>query len=127
MNYVPPPNKLLYFDQVWMLVRQIPYGKVATYGQISKLLSQPTGVSSEEYRISAARWVGLAMAGCPDDVPWQRVVNSQGKISHQAEPGKQKRLLEAEGVLLVQGKIDLHEYQWCGPGQSDAPQQGRLF
>lgn len=127
MSYVPPPNKQLYFEQVWVLVRQIPYGRVATYGQITKLLSQPEGISTDDYQMSASRWVGLAMAACLDDVPWQRVINSQGKISHRPEAGKQKQLLEEEGVLFSKGKLDLDEYQWRGPGQSDEPRQGRLF
>jgi len=126
MNYVPPPNKQLYFEQVWAVVHQIPYGRVATYGQIAQLLPQPDGMSADVYKMSASRWVGLAMAACPDDVPWQRVINSQGKISHP-EAGKQKKLLEGEGVLFSKEKLDLNEYQWRGPGQSDEPGQGRLF
>ena len=126
MNYVPPPNKQLYYEQVWALVQQIPYGRVTTYGQITKILPQPDDISAEDYQMSASRWVGLAMAACPDDVPWQRVVNSQGKISHP-EAAKQKKLLEAEGVLFSKDKLNLDEYQWHGPGQSDEPRQGRLF
>lgn len=127
MNYVPPPNKQLYYEQVWTLAQQIPYGRVATYGQISKLIPQPEDISAEDYQMSASRWVGLAMAACPDYVPWQRVVNSQGKISHP-EAGMQKKLLEEEGVLFSKEKLDLDEYQWRGPGQSDEPvRQGRLF
>ena len=129
MNYLPPPNKQLYYEQVWSLVRQIPYGRVATYGQITKLLPQPAEISDNDYQMSASRWVGLAMATCPDDVPWQRVINSQGKISHRSEAGKQKQLLKGEGVFFSNEKLDLNEYQWRGPGQSDAPEprQGRLF
>ena len=127
MSYVSPPNKQSYYESVWQIVRQIPRGRVATYGQITKLLPQPEGISAEEYKLSAARWVGMAMAACPDDVPWQRVINSQGKISHRAEPGKQKRLLEAEGVEFLNEKINLGQYQWIGPGQVEEPQQGRLF
>lgn len=127
MNYVPPPNKQLYFEQVWALARQIPHGKVATYGQITKRIPQPEGVSVDDYQVSASRWVGLAMSACPDDVPWQRVVNSQGKISHKSQAGKQKHLLEGEGVLFSKQKIDLNEFQWREPGESDEPMQGRLF
>ena len=90
MNYLPPPNKQLYFEQVWSLVREIPFGRVATYGQISQNLPRPDGISEEEYQLSASRWVGLAMSACPNDVPWQRVVNAQGKISHPAA-GVQKK------------------------------------
>ena len=126
MSYVPPPNKQLYFEQVWTLVREIPSGRVATYGQITKMLPQPDDISADDYQLSASRWVGLAMAACPNDVPWQRVVNAQGKISHPAA-GMQKKLLEGEGVLFAKEKIDLDEYQWSGPGQSDKPRQSRLF
>jgi methylated-DNA-protein-cysteine methyltransferase-like protein len=127
MNYVHPPNKQLYYEEVWTLVRQIPYGRVVTYGQIAKILPKPEAITAEDFQMSASRWVGSAMAACPADVPWQRVINSQGKISHQSEAGKQKQLLEAEGVLFSKEKLDLHEYQWHGPGQSDVPVQGRLF
>jgi methylated-DNA-protein-cysteine methyltransferase-like protein len=127
MNYVHPPNKQVYFEQVWILVRKIPYGRVATYGQIAKLLPQPEDISAEDFQMSAPRWVGLALSACPDDVPWQRVINSQGKISHQTEAGNQKQLLVSEGVLFSKDKVGLDEYQWRGPGQSDEPMQGRLF
>jgi len=127
VNYTHPPNKQLYFEHVWAIARRIPSGKVATYGQISKMIACPDGVSLDDYNMSASRWVGLAMGACPDDVPWQRVINSQGQISHKAEPGKQKMLLIAEGVLFCAEKINLGEFQWRGPGQSDEPEQGRLF
>ncbi len=126
MNYAPPPNEQLYNEQVWALVRQIPVGNVATYGQIAKSLPQPDQISESVYQMSASRWVGLAMAACPDDVPWQRVVNSQGKISHP-EAGKQKLLLEGEGVFFAKDKINLAEYQWVISGHSDGLRQGRLF
>ena len=126
MNYVHPPNRQLYYEQVWALVQLIPIGRVATYGQISKLIPQPEGVNDDDFKMSASRWVGLAMAACSDDVPWQRVVNSQGKISHP-EAAKQKKRLEEEGVLFLKDKLNLDEYQWRGSGQSDEPMQGRLF
>jgi len=127
MISVQPQNKQLYYEQVWTLARQIPYARVATYGQIAKMLDKPADVSADDYKMYAARWVGLAMAACPDDVPWQRVINSQGKISPRAEAAKQIQLLQSEGVLFVNEKIDLHEYQWRGPGQADEPAQGLLF
>jgi len=127
MNYAPPPNMQRYYEQVWAIVRQIPQGRVATYGQIAKLLPAPQGIDLDDYRQSPARTVGLAMAACPDDVPWQRVVNSQGKISHKAEPGKQKQLLEAEGVLFAGEKLNLIEYEWLEPGHKAGPKQGQLF
>ena len=127
MNYLPPPNKQVFYEQVWDVVRQIPYGMVATYGQITKLVPQPENISAEDYQSSAAQWVGLAMSACPDDVPWQRVVNSQGKISYKSASVRQKRLLQSEGVLFSEDRLNLNEYQWRGPGQSVEPAQGRLF
>jgi len=127
MHYASPPNKALYYEQVWAVAREIPYGKVATYGQIAKLLPQPENISDDDYQLSAARWVGLAMAACPSDVPWQRVVNSQGKISQRTEPGRQRELLEAEGVHFTNEKLNLDEYQWRDSESSDVPEQGRLF
>ena len=127
MSYKSLPNKQLFYDQVWAVTRQIPYGMVATYGQISKMLPRPESVSIEDYQVSAARWVGLAMAVCPDDVPWHRVINSQGKISHGTEPGRQKQLLETEGVFFSADKINLDEFQWRDSERHDRPQQKQLF
>lgn len=126
MNYVHPPNRQLYYEQVWAQARNIPHARVATYGQLTKLIPQPEGISEDDYKMSASRWAGLAMAACPDDVPWHRVVNSQGKISHP-EAAIQKKRLEEEGVLFSNNRLNLGEYQWRGPGQSDEPIQGRLF
>lgn len=126
MNLALPRNKQHYYEQVWALVRQIPCGKVATYGQIKDLLPQPDDVSVEDYQTYASRWVGLAMAACPDDVPWQRVINSQGKISHP-DAAKQVQLLLEEGVYFSRDKLDLNEFQWRVSKQDDEPSQGRLF
>lgn len=127
MSQLTPPNKQQYHDQVWQLVRDIPYGQVATYGQIAQLLDRPAGVEPEEYRVSGSRWVGGALAACPDDVPWQRVLNSQGKISNRPDAGRQRDLLIAEGIIFIKDKLSLAQYQWSGPGQAAAPRQGSLF
>ena len=111
MNYVHPPNKQHYYEQVWQLVRQIPHGRVATYGQIAQLIPQPDTIESADYKASASRWVGLAMAACPDDVPWQRVINSQGKISNRPDAGRQRQLLEDEGLFFMKERLDLNQCQ----------------
>jgi methylated-DNA-protein-cysteine methyltransferase-like protein len=67
------------------------------------------------------------MAACPDDVPWQRVINSQGKISQRPGAERQRQLLETEGIPFVKDKVDLKLYQWHGPGQEDEPRQATLF
>ena len=126
MSYSVTPNMKLYFEQIWAAARQIPYGRVATYGQLTKLVPQPEGISDDDYKTQASRWAGSAMAACPDDVPWHRVVNSQGKISHQATTNQRNRL-EAEGIVFANDKLSLAEYQWRGPGESDEPTQGQLF
>ncbi len=127
MNYPPPPDPQAYYEQVWHLVRQIPRRTVATYGQIAKVIPAPVGADPEEYKAFSPRWVGSAMAACPNDVPWQRVINSQGKISKRPGAEKQRQLLEAEGVVFVKDKIDLKVYQWRGPGAEDTPRQARLL
>jgi len=93
--------------RIWAAVREIPRGRVATYGQIAALAGMP----------GAARQVGYALAALPDGaggVPWQRVVNAKGEISTRAEPGaddEQRARLEAEGVRFdARGRIDLARY-----------------
>ena len=97
-------------DQVYAVVQRIPPGKVATYGQIARLLGRPRG----------AREVGWALRDLPDDrdVPWQRVINAQGRVSFP--PGsqgaaEQQAMLEAEGIVFrPDGSIDLKAYGWEG-------------
>lgn len=100
-----------FYDAVYTLVRLIPRGKVMTYGQIASILGCPR----------AARAVGYAMraSGRRDDVPWQRVINSRGRISAKTEverPIIQHMLLCAEGVVFDEtGTCDLRIYQWHPP------------
>ena len=94
------------FDRaVWRLVRRIPRGRVATYGQIATLLGRPR----------AARAVGRAMHGCPGDVPWHRVVNASGGISRRARMESmvtQRLLLIREEVSLRGGRVSLARHRW---------------
>ncbi len=92
---------------VYEIVRRIPPGRVMTYGQISSLLAA---------RLSPLA-VGWALRACPEDVPWQRVVNASGGCSTERLPdlpgGLQQRLLEREGVEFdARGKLDLGEYRF---------------
>lgn len=93
------------FERVWRLVRRIPRGKVATYGQLSLAIERrltPVGV-------------GWAIRAAPEgSIPWQRVVNARGGISTDAQhPGLQRAVLEAEGVRFERdGTIDLARYGW---------------
>ena len=100
-----------FFEQVYRVVRRIPAGQVATYGQIARILGAPR----------AARTVGWALHDVPEgsEVPWQRVVNARGTISLEARGmggAVQRALLEEEGVRFEpEGRIDLGVYGWPGP------------
>ena len=98
MEFSSPPNPQQYQALVWEIVRQVPPGKVATYGQIAGMIPPPGSLNLKDYEAFGARWVGGAMANCPPDVPWQRVINSQGKISLRPGAEKQTELLKSEGV-----------------------------
>ena len=90
---------------VYALVRRVPRGKVVTYGQVAVLVG----------RERAARAVGGAMRHCPDDVPWHRVVNAQGRISRRRQGSgmlTQRIRLEQEGVPLRRGRVPLTRYRW---------------
>ena len=128
MRFTSPPNQAAYYEMVWEQVRQIPYGKVATYGQIAKMLLPPQGVEIESYNAFGPRCVGGAMANCPEDVPWQRVINSKGEISQRPGAQRQKEMLIAEGVFFNEkGRIDLKKYGWSGSDLGDEVRQERLF
>jgi len=95
------------WEAIYRLVRRIPKGKVMTYGQIATLL---------ESRLSP-RAVGWAMHGCPEGVPWHRVVNASGGCSTDRIPdipeGLQRAMLEAEGVEFREnGTLDLERHRW---------------
>lgn len=92
-------------EMVHALVRAIPAGTVASYGQIAGYVPGVT-----------PRMVGHAMAGAPEDVPWHRVVNAKGAISPHAAAARQAVLLAEEGVVLdAMGRIDLARHRWPGP------------
>ncbi len=101
----PPAN---FYEAVYGVVREIPCGRVMTYGQIATLLGTPR----------AARAVGYALraSGGQHDVPWQRVINAKGQISTRSEgerPILQKMLLEDEGVHFdATESCDLGVYRW---------------
>ena len=92
------------FARVWAIVKRIPRGRVATYGQISEMIDRrltPVGV-------------GWAVRAASDAIPWHRVINSGGTVStDKATPGLQRAMLEAEGVRFGRdGVIDLDRFRW---------------
>ncbi len=93
------------YEIIYAMVKKIPKGRVATYGQIARLCGLP----------EHARLVGYALHNLKANsgVPWQRVINSKGMISLRKHTGgyeKQKRLLELEGVVFKNEKVDLSKY-----------------
>ena len=101
-----------FFDRVYAVVRMIPAGKVASYGQIAALLGHPRAARTVGWALNALRDNDI------DDVPWQRVINSQGRISiSRADLGAelQQALLEEEGVEFdLRGYVDLKRFGWEG-------------
>ncbi|KQA19520.1 DNA base-flipping protein [Vibrio metoecus] len=95
-----------FLQQIFVVIHQIPVGKVSTYGAVAKMAGYP----------GYARHVGKALSNLPDgsQLPWYRVINSLGKISLQGNDfiRQQQRLL-AEGIEVSEaGKISLRKYQW---------------
>lgn len=110
-----PPDPEQYNMLVWQIVRQIPAGKVSTYGQIASMIPPPDAVPPPAYKRFSPQWVGGALNICPDEVPWQRVINSKGMISIQP-PERQRELLEAENVQFdARDRVDFKVYGWDGP------------
>ena len=96
-----------YRERVYKIVRKIPPGKVMTYGQIALILGEG----------NTPRTIGYVMFNSAEmGVPWQRVINSQGRCSTgrlTIPLNLQQELLEAEGVVFNdKGKCDLSVYQW---------------
>jgi methylated-DNA-protein-cysteine methyltransferase related protein len=93
------------WDPVYRLVQQIPRGRVLTYGALAKTLRLRGG----------ARSAGRAMAATPSGkgIPWHRVVGERGKILiREPHASLQKKLLESEGVKVVESRLDLKRYLW---------------
>lgn len=98
------------FDRIYEVVKQIPYGQVATYGQVAAIAGNKRW----------ARVVGYALHvnPDPDKIPCYRVVNKEGKVSEAFAFGgsnQQIELLMAEGVELANGYVNMKKYQWERP------------
>ena len=119
-----PPRASTFFDTVWEIVRQIPAGKVSSYGQIASMIAPDADIEPARMRSLAPRWVGTALRKTPrgKSIPWHRVINSRGSISFpagSAQAEEQRRLLELEGVRFdAKGKVDFAEVGWDGPDEA---------
>jgi methylated-DNA-protein-cysteine methyltransferase related protein len=103
------------YDQIYEIVRQIPSGKVATYGQVAELANFPR----------QARLVGYALyrVDFRADIPWHRVVNAKGEISQspwrRGTDDLQRSLLAQEGLQFdAKGKINLYRDRWQADGSN---------
>jgi methylated-DNA-protein-cysteine methyltransferase-like protein len=98
------------YRRIYAIVKKIPRGKVASYGQVARLCGM------ERH----ARLVGYALHALKDDnvhkVPWQRVINAKGYVSLRDPPyaaSLQQRILESEGVMFdAQGRVDMKKFGW---------------
>jgi methylated-DNA-protein-cysteine methyltransferase related protein len=93
------------WDPVYKLVQRIPRGRVLTYGELAKALRLPGG----------ARSAGRAMAATPSGrgIPWHRVLGERGKILiREPYASLQRKLLESEGVTVVESRVDLKRHLW---------------
>ncbi|MFQ5677074.1 MAG: MGMT family protein [bacterium] len=96
------------FEKIYEIILRIPKGKVATYGQVAALAGNPR----------AARMVGWVLNAHPgnSDLPWQRVINASGKSSLPTEAKRklQRALLEAEGIVFEDERVNLDVFLWDG-------------
>lgn len=102
------------WDPVYRLVKQIPRGRVLSYGALAKILRLSGG----------ARSAGRAMAATPSGkgIPWHRVLNASGKIViREPYASLQKKLLESEGVAVVESRVNLKLHLWTPPSKKKAP------
>ena len=118
-----PVNDQKYRERVYAIVSDIPVGRVMTYGQIAEMLG-------EGY---TPRTVGFVMhAADTKEIPWQRVINSQGACStgRMTVPiNLQQKMLEDEGVKFNEkGRCDLNVYRWSPDGfEQEDDEQPSLF
>ncbi len=105
-----------FYEQVYAVVRRIPQGKVSSYGRIASMLGRPRAARAVGYALNALR--DKQNDPAYQNIPWQRVVNSQGRISigsRDVTANRQAVLLREEGVAVSeQLRIDLDVYLWEG-------------
>lgn len=109
------PDIQPFYSRIWETVKRIPRGQVATYGQVAALAG-----SSRH-----ARSVGYALRCAPMELPWHRVINAKGCIAFPDNSGnfrRQTERLEAEGILVLNGRVALKKYRWR-PVHDDFPEE----
>ena len=106
-------------EEIYLAVRRVPPGRVATYGQIARLAGSP----------GAARQVGYALAALPEAtaIPWHRILNARGAVSLRrgGGPVTQRIRLEREGVRFgLDGRVQLSEYGWSPDSRNEPNPSG---
>lgn len=105
-----------FYEQVYAVVRRIPRGKVTSYGRVAQMLGRPRAARAVGYALNALKSDERQASGEP--VPWQRVINSQGRISivnREHSAVQQAELLRSEGVTVSQDfKVNLDLFLWEG-------------
>jgi len=125
-----PPDPNAFYQMVWKIVLQIPHGEVSTYGQIATMIPPPDGIEPPAYDRWSPQWVGGAMYANPQgkSIPWQRVINGQGKISlpeGSKEALLQRELLEGEGVAFDdKDRVNFDVCGWEGPDEAWLAENG---
>ena len=108
-----------FFLDVYVVVRKVPAGRVTSYGAVARYLKRESG----------ARIVGWAMNGCPRDVPAHRIVNSAGVLSGKnsfRHPSEMERLLKAEGVRVLDDKVQNFSQIFWDPVKELSSNQGKV-
>ncbi|EQA35617.1 methylated-DNA--[protein]-cysteine S-methyltransferase, TIGR00589 family [Leptospira inadai serovar Lyme str. 10] len=103
-------KKPSFYEEVYKITKRVPRGRITSYGRIAVLLGKPR----------AARAVGYALNAIPKDreqkIPWQRVINSQGKISFRGDSHRailQRKILQSEGIEFDQNdRTDFRKFGW---------------
>ncbi|MEZ4515711.1 MAG: MGMT family protein [Chloroflexota bacterium] len=107
-----PAKTVNFYEQAYAVVRRVPRGQVTSYGRVAKMLGRPNAARAVGYAMSSLR--GKEADSRYNDIPWQRVINSQGRIS-SPDPERQAALLRAEGVEVSdEWRVDLERFLWPG-------------
>ena len=105
------------YRRIYAVVRRIPVGRVATYGQVARLAGLGGHARMVGYALHALSVDGRPSRGRGSPVPWQRVINARGYISPRADPEaeeEQRLLLLAEGVEVdARGRVNLARFRWA--------------
>lgn len=115
MSTIPKKKKIElkgenFYELVYKIVKKVPKGKVTSYGRVAVLIGKPRAARAVGYALNALK------KGQEQKVPWQRVINSMGKISHRGDTPRailQKNLLESEGIQFSREEVvDWKRFGW---------------